>query len=265
MKPFLLLVILCLTGCVNNPSQLQAKQQSPAPVDSVKAEYTLHLVGDSTMSDKPDLAYPERGWGQLLPYYFKNSLAIRNHAANGRSTLRFINEGRWEQVLNELQSGDYVLIQFGHNDQKQDDPKRYAAADSDYQTLLHRYIRETRAKDAIPLIASSICRRHFDDQGMLQRNLSEYAQAAEKVAKEADVEFFDLQSQSCDFLSDTGKADSQQYFIQVPADLYTRYPKGKSDNTHLNVQGAAKIAQFFVRDVIDRGHQLGKHVLRDTL
>lgn len=226
---------------------------------------TLHLVGDSTMSDKTNLAYPERGWGQLLPQYMNQELEIVNHAANGRSTRRFIDEGRWALVLSELKEGDYVLIQFGHNDQKADDPTRYASADNDYPAFLHQYIKDVRDKHAIPMIASSICRRHFDEQGKLQRKLLDYAAAARQVASEENVDFFDLNEQTCGFLNAIGEPESRQYFIQVPPDLYTRYPEGKTDNTHLNVVGAAKVAQFFIRDLRERNHPLAKYVYRDSL
>ncbi len=225
----------------------------------------LHLVGDSTMSDKPNLAYPERGWGQLLPQYINNELDIVNHAANGRSTRRFIDEGRWALVLSELKEGDYVLIQFGHNDQKESDPSRYASADKDYPAFLRQYINDVRSKNATPMIASSICRRHFDNQGNVKRTLTEYAFAAKQVAQQENVEFFDLNNQTCEFLQAVGDEQSKQYFIQVPAGLYTRYPDGKIDNTHLNVVGAAKVAQFFIRELKATKHPLAKYVYRDTL
>ncbi|MCY7297194.1 rhamnogalacturonan acetylesterase [Alteromonas sp. a30] len=226
---------------------------------------TLHLVGDSTMSNKPNLAYPERGWGQLLPQFISPELEVRNHAANGRSTRRFINEGRWGMVLSELGKGDFVLIQFGHNDQKQSDPARYASVDTDYPAFLKRYIKETREKGATPLIASSICRRHFTPEGVLKLTLTDYADAARKVAKEENVAFFPMNKRTCDFLKDIGEPASNHYFIKVPKDLYTRYPDGKSDNTHLNVVGAAKVAQFFVRELKAQDHELTKYVYRDTL
>tara|TARA_Y100001963_G_scaffold131068_1_gene187968 strand:+ start:39 stop:794 length:756 start_codon:yes stop_codon:yes gene_type:complete len=225
----------------------------------------LHLVGDSTMSDKPNLAYPERGWGQLLPQYMNEELEIVNHAANGRSTRRFINEVLWALVLSELKEGDYVLIQFGHNDQKKDDPARYASVDKDYPAFLRQYIKEVREHKAIPMIASSICRRHFDEEGNLQRKLIDYASAARQVAKSEGVEFFDLNEQTCGFLKSIGEPESRQYFIQVPPDLYTRYPDGKTDNTHLNVVGASKVAQFFIRDLRERNHPLANYVYRDSL
>ena len=150
-------------------SQVQATEIKPVK---------LHLVGDSTMSDKPNLAYPERGWGQLLPQFLLPQLTVVNHAANGRSTRRFLTEGRWQLLLSELGNGDYVLIQFGHNDSKQSDPARYAAFDSDYQSLLKQFIANVRSRGATPMLASSICRRNFAEDGSLKRDLADYASAA---------------------------------------------------------------------------------------
>lgn len=229
------------------------------------APVTLHLVGDSTMSDKANPAYPERGWGQLLPQFLLPQLKVVNHAANGRSTRRFFNEGRWQLLLSELSKGDYVLIQFGHNDSKQSDPARFAAADSDYQTFLTQFISDVRERGATPMLASSICRRNFAADGSLTRDLADYANAAAKVAKAAEVSFFDLQQLSCDFWQQLGKAGSQPYFIQVPAGLYQKFPDGKEDNTHLTVQGASRIAQFFVQELKRQQHELAFYVYRELL
>lgn len=225
----------------------------------------LHLVGDSTMADKVNLAYPERGWGQLLPQFMLPELSMINHAANGRSTLRFLNEGRWQLLVTELKAGDYVLIQFGHNDQKQDDPSRFAAADSTYPQLLSRFIAEVRAKDAIPMLATPICRRSFDEKGQLENNLANYATAMRKVAALEKVPLFDLNAQSCADLSRFGVAASQAYFIQVPAGLYQKFPDGKIDNTHLTPQGATWIAQLFVRELKKQQHPLAAFVWRELL
>jgi lysophospholipase L1-like esterase len=225
----------------------------------------LHLVGDSTMADKTNLNYPERGWGQLLRAFMLPELSIINHAANGRSTLRFLNEGRWQLLVSDLAAADYVLIQFGHNDQKQDDPARYAAVDSTYPQLLRRFISEVRSKGAIPLLATPICRRSFTDQGALDNKLAEYAAAARTVAASEKVELFDLNAHSCSDIGKFGQANSQAYFIQIPAGLYQQFPDGKIDNTHLSVQGASWIAQLFVRDLKARQHPLGKYVWRELL
>lgn len=240
---------------------LKAEQAMPSNLPKAR----LHLVGDSTMSDKAELAYPERGWGQLLPHFMLPQLTIVNHAANGRSTRRFLTEGRWQLLLSELRAGDYVLIQFGHNDQKQDDPLRYAAAEGDYQVFLHRFIQDIQARQAVPLLASSICRRNFNDDGTLKRDLAAYARAAAQVAKKAEVAFFDLQQLSCDFIEQQGPIASQPYFIQVPAGLYAKFPEGKIDNTHLTLQGASKIAQFFVRDLKAQQHPLAAYIYQELL
>ena len=96
----------------------------------------VHLIGDSTMADRADPANPERGWGQLLPKFFDGGVAIHNHAVNGRSTKSFIDEGKWSAVLRDLKAGDYILIEFGHNDEKSEDTTRYAAAGTDYRRNL---------------------------------------------------------------------------------------------------------------------------------
>lgn len=229
------------------------------------AQVTLHLVGDSTMSDKTNLSYPERGWGQLLPGFLLPQLTVVNHAANGRSTRRFLNEGRWQRLLSELAAGDYVLIQFGHNDSKQSDPARFAAADTDYRQFLQQFIADVRERGATPMLASSICRRNFAEDGSLVRDLAAYADAAKVVAQQQNISFFDLQTLSCDFWQQQGKADSQPYFIQIPAGLYQKFPEGKTDNTHLTLQGATLVAQFFVSELKRQQHPLASYVYRQQL
>jgi len=257
-------VCFLLTGLLMLPVSTQATG-IPAGTSTSMPAPRLHLVGDSTMADKINLNYPERGWGQLLRAFMLPELSIINHAANGRSTLRFLNEGRWQLLVSDVAAGDYVLIQFGHNDQKQDDPARYAAVDSTYPQLLRRFISEVRSKGAIPMLATSICRRSFNDKGVLENNLADYAEAARKVAASEKVELFDLNRQSCADLTRFGPANSQAYFIQVPAGLYQQFPDGKIDNTHLSVQGASWIAQLFVRDLTARQHPLAKYVWRELL
>lgn len=260
MRITLLALAGLAAGFIASPN-LDAKEL-PA---SILPKAKLHLVGDSTMSYKPELAYPERGWGQLLPEFMLPQLTIVNHAANGRSTRRFISEGRWQLLVSDLRAGDYVLIQFGHNDQKHDDPVRFAAADGDYQLFLRRFIQEVKARDATPMLASSICRRNFNAEGQLKRDLADYAKAAAKVAAEEQLAFFDLQQQSCDFIEQQGPVGSQPYFIQVPAGLYAKFPEGKTDNTHLTLQGASRIAQFFVRDLRAQQHPLAAYIYQELL
>ena len=143
----------------------------------------IFLVGDSTMSDKTVEETPERGWGQLIPQYFEESLAINNYAVNGRSTKSFIDEGRWGVVLAKLRAGDWVMIQFGHNDAKEHDPSRYAHPQLDYQKNLEKFVLEARKKGAKPILITPVARREFDTDGKLIDTHGKYPQVVRNVAK----------------------------------------------------------------------------------
>ena len=152
----------------------------------------VYLVGDSTCAAK-ELAgqNPERGWGQLFQPLFDGSVRVENHATNGRSTKSFRDEGRWAAVYDKLQPGDYVFIQFGHNDQKQNDSTRYAAPER-YAGNLRRYVRETREKGAIPVLLTPIVRRRFAD-GLLDDTHGPYADAVRRVAAAEGTQLIDAE------------------------------------------------------------------------
>ena len=142
---------------------------------------TLYLVGDSTMADKPDAAHnPERGWGQALPEFLDSSIVVKNFAVNGRSSKSFIDEGKWEAVRNKLHAGDFVCIEFGHNDEKREDSIRYAAADGPYRENLQRFVRETRAAGATPTLLTPIARRPWT-AGKLTDTHGQYLAAVRKL------------------------------------------------------------------------------------
>ena len=140
---------------------------------------TLHLIGDSTMADKPkEPANPETGWGQALPALLKPEAGrVVNYAMNGRSTKSFIDEGRWTKVVAALQPGDFVIIQFGHNDEKADKPAVYAAPRGAYQDNLRRFVREARAHGATPLLATPVARRRWNERGELVDTHGDYPAA----------------------------------------------------------------------------------------
>ena len=129
--------------------------------------FSIYTIGDSTMANKKPEVYPETGWCQGLQNYFDESVTVRNHAVNGRSTKSFIDEGRWQAVLDSLQPGDFVFIQFGHNDQKIQDSTRYTTPFGTYSENLERFVTETRAKGASPILFTSIVRSKFGDDGKL--------------------------------------------------------------------------------------------------
>ncbi len=222
---------------------------------------TLHLVGDSTMAHKPDPdRNPERGWGQLLPRFFNEKVTVVNHAVNGRSTLSFINEGKWNAVLEALRPGDYVLIQFGHNDQKAYDPNRYANAYSAYRRNLEQMCRETLAGGGHPVILSSIVRRNFNEEGTLEDTHGPYPFVARSVALELGIPFIDLQQQTEDLVSGLGPVRSATLFLHLKPGESELYPGGLTDNTHLNTYGATEVAGMVARSIHEQGLPLSAYL-----
>ncbi len=230
----------------------------PAPAGpKAKIHPALHLVGDSTMADKPiDPPNPERGWGQLFPSLFKEPARIVNHAQNGRSSKSFRDEGRWANVIQQLEPGDFVLIEFGHNDEKIKDPKRYAAPNTDFKDNLRRFINEVRAKGGFPLLATPVNRRNFNAQGQLVETHGEYPEAMRAVATEEKVPLIDLHKLTRPWLEKLGPEDSKTYFMWVKPGEYASLPKGRQDDTHFNEKGALEISRLVVDELRAQKHPL---------
>lgn len=212
---------------------------------------TIYTIGDSTMADKikPN-ENPETGWCQVLPSFFDlNQVAIDNRAVNGRSTKSFIKEKRWDSVYNSLQPGDYVFIQFGHNDAKVADSTRYTNPHTSYRHNLIRFVTETRAKGAIPILFSSIARRNFNEQGVLIGTHGEYPLEVRLVAQEYQVPFIDLEYFSEQLEQSYGVEKSKELHLFFKAGEHPYYPEGKSDDTHLSRKGATEIATIAVREL----------------
>lgn len=219
----------------------------------------IFMAGDSTMADKlfyknvtdsmtGDISqeiFLERGWGQLLPEFFSENVIVKNIAQNGRSTRRFIEEGWWDKLIKDVQKGDYVVIQFAHNDGAIDKPDRYTTPE-DYRKNLIRFIDETRAKGANPIICTAVMRRKFDSAGKLIDTHGVYPVISREVAKEKKVPMIDMQKQTTEWLEQEGIAKSAQYFHKFAPGVSKLYPKGLDDNTHFNEKGARIAAGFFV-------------------
>lgn len=203
----------------------------------------LFLIGDSTCANKRlDKENPERGWGQLLPTLLSEEVIVENHAVNGRSTKSFRDEGRWQVVYSRLQEGDYLLIEFGHNDQKINDTTRYSSP-SAYAENLRCYVREAREKGAIPLLLTPIVRRNFVD-GVLTDTHAPYADTMRMVAQEMGVPLLDMERKTQAWVAALGEEASKACFMWVEAGRCPLYPDGRADNTHLNVRGARAVARM---------------------
>lgn len=216
-----------------------------------KSPVSVYLISDSTMADKPGTPEenPERGWGQLLPTFFTEQVVIKNHAVNGRSSKSFIELGHWDKVVTQLKKGDYVFIQFGHNDSKDTDPTRYTNPWSGYRRNLERYVAESRAKGAIPIILSSIVRRKFNDEGVLLDQHGPYPFVARMVAERMEVPFIDHQLLTEDHVIALGPDASKARYLWLEPGVYEKFPEGKQDNTHLTLLGATEFASLVVADM----------------
>jgi len=215
-----------------------------------KKEITIFMIGNSTMADKPFYdGNPEKGWGQIFPLYFKEGIKIENHAVNGRSTKSFINEGRWDSVFNKINPGDYVIIEFGHNDAKKDDPKRFADANTDYRWNLEKFINETRQNGGMPILATPIVRRRFDEQGKFYDVHGDYPKVVRELCKEMDIVLLDLHKKSEEYIIKLGAERSKNFYLHIAADEYSSIPEGKTDDTHLSPTGAFRICDFAADEI----------------
>lgn len=210
----------------------------------------IYMVGDSTMANKPyNKGNPEKGWGQVFPLYFKEGIKIENHAKNGRSSKSFRDEGLWDIVLEKIKPGHYVIITFGHNDQKQDSPERYSAPDTDYRKNLERYVRETRNKGGIPVLATPIMRRRFDENGKLYDTHGRYPEVVREIAKEKNVPLLDLHKQTEMLLKAYGEERSKELFLHIQSGEYASLPQGKEDDTHLSAIGAFRVCDLAIEEI----------------
>ncbi len=219
----------------------------------------VYTIGDSTMATKKAEVFPETGWGQVLFQFFDDQVVVHNHAVNGRSSKSFISEGRWQTVLDSLQQGDYVFIQFGHNDQKIKSPERYTEPFGSYTDNLTKYIIESRGKGAVPVLFTSIVRRKFSEKGKLEDTHGDYPVAVRKLAKKLDVPLVDLQKSTKKLVQSLGDEKSKELYLWTEPD--NRFPEGRKDNTHLCVEGARKNAALAAEELKELPIELAKHVV----
>jgi DNA sulfur modification protein DndE len=219
----------------------------------------LYLAGDSTMADKPPESEPEKGWGQMLPGFFGESIRIENHARNGRSTRSFIYEGRWDSIVNTLEKGDYVIIQFGHNDQGISKTGRYATPE-EYAYNLTKFVRDVRSRKATPILCTPVMRRRFDENGRFYDVHGEYPGIVRKLAEAYDVPLIDMHRSSEALIVELGPEGSKELFLHVPPGIYPKFPDGVTDNTHFNEYGATRMAELAVEGIKDLDINLKNHL-----
>ena len=207
---------------------------------------TVYLIGDSTMADKPLDDNPEHGWGQVFPNFFTDAIKFENHAKNGRSTKSFINEGLWQAVTGKIKPGDYLFIQFGHNDSKISDTTRNADPHTIYKANLIKFIQESRAKGAIPVLLTPVNSRKFDEKGNFIDQHGDYTAVVREISKEFNVPLIDLHAKSLKLFTELGPEATKNLFLHFPPGIYKSNPKGREDDTHFSRAGAVKIASLVV-------------------
>ena len=233
--------------------------EGPVTVENKNGKIRILMIGDSTMANKDtSKGSPERGWGMVLQDFFTDAVEVDNHAQNGRSTKSFINEGRWDKVLARIRPGDYVFIQFGHNDEKYNKPAVYTAPGVTFDANLRRFVMEARQRGGIPVLFNAIVRRKFDGERLTNTH-RDYLLPPRRVAEETAAYFVDANAITHGIVEAMGPEDSKRLFMWLPKGSPS-HPKGLQDDTHLNVYGAHRVAWSLISAVCNQIPRLEQHV-----
>jgi lysophospholipase L1-like esterase len=219
------------------PSALVALEITPAP----KA-VTVFLAGNSTVVDQDD--EPWAAWGQMLPRFFGPGVAVANHAESGLSLSSFLGSHRLEKVLSVLKPGDYLFIEFGHNDQKEHGP--HDGAYLAYTERLKLFVSEARKKGGIPVLVTSTSRRSFGAGGKIENSLGDFPAAVRQVAQQDNVPLIDLNALTTTLYEAIGDEETKKIFVHYPANSYPGQTQPLADNTHFNPYGAYEVARCVV-------------------
>lgn len=255
---FLLLVLLVSTLVLGNLTGNAANS-----VHHRKNRVTVYLAGDSTLSDYGSKAAPRAGWGQVLQWFFDDKVVVKNEAAAGRSSKSFIDEGRLDRILRRIGKGDYLFIQFGHNDQKIEDLSRYTEPSTTYKSYLKRYIDGARAKKAIPVLVTPVERMRFTADGMARDSHGEYPKAMRELARDENVPLIDLTALSKALFQELGPERTKDVFLWLDEGEHENYPQGIQDSTHFQEDGAWKMAGLVVDGIKELNlSPLKAHILK---
>lgn len=209
---------------------------------------TIYWAGDSTVQYNSIKTYPQTGIGQVFNLFIKPEIQISNHAKNGRSTKSFIDESRLEPIYDNITEGDFLFIQFGHNDEKKDDPARFTEPFGEFMVNLEKFVNVARNKKAYPVIITPIERRNFIDKSLsCEFDHADYVEAMKQTAKKLDVALIDLNAMSRDELNRIGAEASKDWYMHIPEGKYPYHMEGLADNTHLKYAGAVAYAGCIAR------------------
>ena len=210
----------------------------------------IWMIGDSTMSDYPESRAPLAGWGMPFASYFRSGVIVRNEARSGMSTTSFLSEKHWHSFSGKIRKGDFVMIQFGHNDEARVENGNHRNTPlNEYKRNLNFFISETREKGAIAILITPVSRMKFDQNGNVQETHQQYTEAVYQVAKSQKAMLIDLDLESRRLYQKLGPKGTALLFMRINAGEHPNYPSGKIDNTHFNVYGAKKIAELVLKSI----------------
>ena len=214
---------------------------------------TIFWAGDSTVKQNSIATYPQTGIGQMFHRYVRNmQVQIENHAENGRSTKSFIDEGRLAVIYDRMKPGDFLFIQFGHNDEKPEDPTRYADPERDYPANLEKFVNAARNKGAIPVIITPLTRWNRQHSSAKYHH-DDWAASCRRTAERLNVALIDLTRMSEELVDSLGDRARTNFYMNLPAGVYPAYPDGLKDGTHLQPLGAMTFAGLIARALYDLG------------
>lgn len=210
----------------------------------------VYIIGDSLAATKLESKKPETGWGEMMHHFLPDNYQIENHAINGRSTKSFIAEGRLDVIKENIKKGDLLLIQFGHNDQKKEDPLRFTEPFSDYQANLSQMIQVALSKQAKPILITPVSRRSFVYDNVLDGyTLGDYPDSMRMVSKMHHIPLIDIYEVTQALISSLGDEGSKRLFLHLDENTHPNYPNGIKDNTHLSKEGAELIASLIALEL----------------
>ena len=213
-----------------------------------RKKINVYMIGDSTVAEYDLSRYPLTGWGMKCSRFFNNNVIIHNDALDAASTKSYLKSDKWKAVINSIQKGDYLLIQFGHNDVKSD-KVRHTDCGGSYNENLKQFVTEAQKKEAIPILITPVRERKFDENGKLSDTHGCYPGEVRKVAKELNVTLIDLHKLTKPLYEKYGIENSKKLFMWVAPNEYPFYPDRKEDNTHFSEAGALEVCKLVIEEI----------------
>jgi lysophospholipase L1-like esterase len=219
----------------------------------------IYLAGNSTVTDQEE--EPWASWGQMFPRFLKPEVVVANYAESGESLLSFKGEKRLQKILSLIKPGDFLMIEFAHNDQKPGGS--HVDPFTTYREELKFFIREVRNKGANPVLVTSMHRRKFDENGKIINTLEDFPEAMRQTAKEENVPLIDLNAMSKILYEALGPENSKKAFVHYPANSFPGQVNALADDTHFNPYGAYELARCVVESIKQQIPELSKFLLTD--